>query len=110
MKQRKRRLQDVSEEFRQRYRWRAGVEATMSRFKHQMGMARFRVRGMAKITYAAMLRAGTQYLPCGHLSNGNHESLSKLEETVSPTPNDALAKSHAQLATTISSGPNAGPR
>lgn len=37
--------------------WRAGIEATMSRFKHQMGMARLRVRGMVEVTYAAMLRA-----------------------------------------------------
>ena len=57
VKQRERRLNDASEEFRQRYRWRAGIEATMSRFKHQMGMARLRVRGMAKVTYAAMLCA-----------------------------------------------------
>jgi Transposase DDE domain/Transposase domain (DUF772) len=57
VKQRERRLYDASEEFRQRYRWRAGIEATMSRFKHQMRMARLRVRGMAKVTYAAMLRA-----------------------------------------------------
>ena len=57
VKQRERRLQDASEEFRQRYRWRAGVEATMSRFKHQMGMARLRVRGIANVAYAAMLRA-----------------------------------------------------
>ena len=32
-------------------------EATMSRFKHQMGMARLRVRGTASITYVATLRA-----------------------------------------------------
>jgi len=57
VKQRERRLQNASEEFRQRYRWRAGIEATMSRFKHQMTMAHLRVRGMAKVTYAAMLRA-----------------------------------------------------
>lgn len=57
VKQRERRLQNASEEFRQRYRWRAGIEATMSRFKHQMAMAHLRVRGMAKVTYAAMLRA-----------------------------------------------------
>ena len=43
--------------FASRYRWRAGIEATMSRFKYQMGMARLRVRGMAKVTYTAMLRA-----------------------------------------------------
>ena len=29
----------------------------MSRFKYQMGMIRLRVRGMAKVTYTAMLRA-----------------------------------------------------
>jgi hypothetical protein len=57
VKQRERRLSDASDEFRDRYRWRAGIEATMSRFKHQMGMARLRVRGMAKVTYTALLRA-----------------------------------------------------
>lgn len=57
VKQRERRLKDASDEFRGRYRWRAGIEATMSRFKHQMGMARLRVRGMTKVTYTAMLRA-----------------------------------------------------
>ena len=57
VRQRGRRLHDASQEFRERYRWRAGIEATMSRFKHQMGMAHLRIRGMAKVTYAAMLRA-----------------------------------------------------
>jgi hypothetical protein len=57
VRQRRRRLKDASDEFRDRYRWRAGIEATMSRFKHQMGMAQLRVRGMAMVTYAAMLRA-----------------------------------------------------
>jgi hypothetical protein len=57
VRQRARRLANASEAFRKRYRWRAGIEGTMSRLKHQMGMARLRVRGMAKITYVAMLRA-----------------------------------------------------
>ena len=57
VKQRARRLQDARDEFRGHYRWRAGIEATMPRFKHQMGMARLRVRGLAKVTYTAMLRA-----------------------------------------------------
>jgi hypothetical protein len=57
VRQRQRRLADASKDFRDRYRWRAGVEATMSRFKHQMGMSRLRVRGMKKVTYVAMLRA-----------------------------------------------------
>ncbi|TWT43105.1 transposase [Botrimarina hoheduenensis] len=49
VRQRARRLRDATDEFLDRYRWRAGVEATMSRFKHQMGMARLRVRGMAAV-------------------------------------------------------------
>jgi hypothetical protein len=57
VQQRARRLKDARDEFHGHYRWRAGIEATMSRFKHQMGMARLRVRGMAKVTYTAMLRA-----------------------------------------------------
>lgn len=57
VRQRQRRLQETSETFRQRYRWRVGIEATISRLKHQLGMARLRVRGMAKVRYAAFLRA-----------------------------------------------------
>ena len=57
VRQRQRRLNEKTETFRDRYRWRAGIEAAMSRFKQQMGMAHLRVRGMAKISYVAFLRA-----------------------------------------------------
>ena len=57
VRQRQRRLQEATDEFRDRYRWRAGIEATMSRYKHQMGMAKLRVRGIANVTYVAVLRA-----------------------------------------------------
>jgi hypothetical protein len=57
VRQRKRRLHDATDEFRDRYRWRAGVEATMSRYKHHMGMAKLRVRGIASVSYVAILRA-----------------------------------------------------
>ena len=57
VRQRQRRLHDATAAFRARYRWRAGVEATMSRYKHQMGMVKLRVRGMAQVTYVAVLRA-----------------------------------------------------
>ncbi len=57
VQQRERRWHNATNAFRDRYRWRAGVEATMSRLKHQMGMARLRVRGMASVTYVTMLRA-----------------------------------------------------
>src|SRR5690606_35444450 len=57
VRQRDRRLHDATDEFRNCYRWRAGVEATVSRFKHQMGMVKLRVRGRASVTYVATLRA-----------------------------------------------------
>jgi hypothetical protein len=57
VRQRERRLHDQTDEFRERYRWRAGIEGTMSRFKHQMHMASLRVRGRAAVGYTAFLRA-----------------------------------------------------
>jgi Transposase DDE domain/Transposase domain (DUF772) len=57
VRQRARRLGDQSDEFRQRYRWRSGIEGTMSRFKYQMGMAALRIRGRAAVKYVSFLRA-----------------------------------------------------
>lgn len=53
----KRRLQESSDTFREIYRWRAGIEATMSRLKHQMNLAHLRVRGMPAMRYTVNLRA-----------------------------------------------------
>lgn len=53
----KRRLHERSEAFREIYRWRAGIEATMSRLKHQMNLANLRVRGMPAMRYTVNLRA-----------------------------------------------------
>ncbi|WP_231753538.1 transposase [Rosistilla carotiformis] len=52
-----RRMKERGDEFRDRYRWCVGVEATMSRLKYQMGMIRLRVRKMLNITYVATLCA-----------------------------------------------------
>lgn len=57
VQQRRRRLEEQAPTFKERYRWRAGVEATMSRLKHQMRLAHLRVRGMKAVTYATLLRA-----------------------------------------------------
>jgi hypothetical protein len=57
VQQRARRLQDRTEDFRERYRWRAGIEGTMARYKHQVGMGRLRVRGRKAVRYVAFLRA-----------------------------------------------------
>jgi hypothetical protein len=64
---RQRRLDEQEPQFQQRYRWRAGIEATMSRLKHQMGCAALRVRGKAAITYEAFMGAlGLNILRCAH--------------------------------------------
>ena len=53
----KRRLYESSDAFRETYRWRAGIEATMSRPKYQMNLAHLRVRGMPAMRYMVNLRA-----------------------------------------------------
>jgi hypothetical protein len=52
-----RRLGEKAAIFKERYRWRAGIEGTMSRLKRQMSMQRLRVRGMAAVSYTVFLRA-----------------------------------------------------
>ncbi|MBA7567500.1 hypothetical protein ES708_09212 [subsurface metagenome] len=52
-------------EFKDRYRWRAGVEATMSHLKSDVGMAQLRVRGLASVRFVVMLKAlGLNILRC----------------------------------------------
>ena len=53
----KRRLYEQSDAFRDIYRWRAGIEATMSRLKYQMNLAHLRIRGMPAMRYVVNLRA-----------------------------------------------------
>ncbi len=53
----KRRLYERSDAFREIYRWRAGIEATMSRLKYQMNLAHIRIRGMPTMRYVVNLRA-----------------------------------------------------
>ena len=60
-----RRAAQQSKEFKDRYRWRAGVEATMSHLKSDVGMARLRVRGLASVRFVVMLKAlGLNILRC----------------------------------------------
>ena len=54
---RHRRLGEQAADFKERYRWRAGIEGTMSRLKHQMSLKRLRVRGMMAVSYTVFLRA-----------------------------------------------------
>lgn len=52
-----RRVYEESPEFRDRYRFRAGVEGTMSQLDRLTGIKNLRVRGMFAVSFAAYLKA-----------------------------------------------------
>jgi len=51
-----RRVAEESEEFREKYRWRSGIEATNAKLKRKLKIGRLRVRGLAKVRYAVTLK------------------------------------------------------
>ncbi len=52
-----RRRYEQTEEFKDRYRWRAGAEAVMSEYDRRTGSKRLRVRGLKAVKYCATLKA-----------------------------------------------------
>jgi len=52
-----RRKREDTPEFRDRYRFRAGIEGTMSQLDRRTGIKHLRVRGLAKVSFAAHLKA-----------------------------------------------------
>ena len=53
----KRRAKEQEPEFKDKYRWRAGIEATMSEYDRRTGVKRLRVRGFLAVRYRAILKA-----------------------------------------------------
>jgi len=53
----RRRADEQTDEFKDRYRWRAGVEATMSEYDRRTGVKRLRVRGLKAVRFCAILKA-----------------------------------------------------
>jgi hypothetical protein len=53
----KRRIYEQSDEFKDRYRWRAGAEATISEYDRRTGVKRLRVRGLKAVKFCATLKA-----------------------------------------------------
>ena len=47
---------EESEEFREKYRWRSGIEAVNAKLKRKLGMGRLRVRGLGKVRLAVTLK------------------------------------------------------
>ncbi|MBW1908663.1 MAG: transposase [Deltaproteobacteria bacterium] len=52
-----RRVYEKTEEFKDRYRWRSGVEATMSEYDRRTGVKHLRVRGFKAVRFCATLKA-----------------------------------------------------
>ena len=53
----RRRLHQDTPEFRDRYRFRAGIEGTMSQLDRLTGLKHLRIRGLSRVSFAAHLKA-----------------------------------------------------
>lgn len=53
----KRRARKTTQEFKDIYRWRAGIESTMSAYNARTGVKRLRVRGFKAVRFCATLKA-----------------------------------------------------
>ena len=52
-----RRAKEQTDEFKDRYRWRSGIEATFSAWDRKMSVKQLRVRGMVAVRFSVMLKA-----------------------------------------------------
>jgi len=52
-----RRAYEQTEEFKDRYRWRSGIEATMSEYDRRTGVKHLRVRGFKAVRFCATVKA-----------------------------------------------------
>lgn len=57
MRSAQRRQYERSDKFKERYRWRAGIEATMSQYDRRTGVKHLRVRGLKAVKLCATLKA-----------------------------------------------------
>jgi len=65
-----RRVYEQTSEFKDRYRWRAGIEGTNSHLKSDLGAERLRVRGRAAVRFAVILKAlGLNIMRCAQTLN-----------------------------------------
>ena len=71
----KRRAQEASEAFTDDYRWRAGVEATMSEFDRRTGVKKLRIRGMPAVRFCARMKAtGLNILRAGFVRKARRKA------------------------------------
>ena len=86
----KRRAAEQTAEFKDRYRWRAGSEATMSELDRRTGVKRLRVRGFKAVRFSATLKAAGINLfraaavrrAAKHENTGPNRTMSTLNRTI----------------------------
>jgi len=75
-----RRAYEQTDEFKDRYRWRAGVEATMSEYDRRTGVKHLRVRGFKAVRFCAILKAtGLNILRAAAVRRARKEDESALD-------------------------------
>jgi hypothetical protein len=69
-----RRAYEKTPEFQEDYRWRAGIEGTMSQMDRKTGLKHLRVRGLAPVSFCATLKAiGINILRAVAFKNSEYE-------------------------------------
>ena len=53
----RRRAYEETSEFRDKYRWRSGIEGSFSHYKSETGAGRLRVRGLSRVRFSVVLKA-----------------------------------------------------
>jgi len=79
-----RRAKEKQASFIEAYRWRAGIEATMSEFDRRTGVKQLRVRGMPAVRFAATLKAtGLNILRAGAVRKARMKAATACSGTIS---------------------------
>lgn len=79
-----RRAQELTDEFKDKYRWRAGVEATFSEMSTITGIKKLRVRGIRAVGYCVRLKAiGVNIFRAARVK--------RAREALKPGPGEALS-------------------
>jgi hypothetical protein len=80
----KRRIYEQTPEFHDKYRYRAGVEATMSYYDRKTGVKRLRVRGLKAVSFSTTLKAiGVNLFRAAAFKNNETGCKDSLEQVVS---------------------------
>jgi len=82
-----RRAYERTEEFREKYRFRAGIEATMSYYDRKTGVKRLRVRGFKAVSCCAFLKAtGVNILRAATFKNRQYQGNGPTLPSIQPVP------------------------